>query len=132
ANEEPLSGSEELRRLNEELEISKEELQSTVEELSVANQELSLRNDELRYMRKYAEAIVTTISEPLIVLNTELQIKSANAAFFKVFNLGEKETLSKHFYEIGAGQWNIPELRHLLEKMVHDSSTKDHDEVKKN
>src|SRR5688572_24949884 len=100
ANEELLSGSEELRSLNEELEISKEELQSTVEELSVANQELAFRNDELNRSHKYSEAIVTTIREPLVVLNKDLRVKSANSSFYKTFHLKEKETEDKLFYEL--------------------------------
>ncbi|HTE29089.1 MAG TPA: CheR family methyltransferase, partial [Chryseolinea sp.] len=114
ANEELLSGSEELRSLNEELEISKEELQSTVEELSVANQELILRNDELTYSRKYSEAIVATISEPLVVLKKDLKIKSANSAFYKFFHTNEKEVSEQFFYEIDDEQWNIAELRKML------------------
>jgi two-component system, chemotaxis family, CheB/CheR fusion protein len=121
-NEELLSGSEELRSLNEELEISKEEMQSTVEELSVANQELSFRNDELTYFRQYSEAIITTISQPLIVLDKELQIKTANAAFYKSFEVREKELLNKPFYEIDDSQWNITELRNLLSRTLSDSS----------
>ena len=122
ANEELLSGSEELRSLNEELEISKEELQSTVEELSVANQELTFRNDELTYSRQYAEAIITTISQPLIVLSKDLQIKSANTAFYKSYHLSEKEVLMHHFYEIDEAQWNIAELRKLLAQTLSDQS----------
>jgi two-component system CheB/CheR fusion protein len=115
ANEELLSGSEELRSLNEELEISKEELQSTVEELSVANQELSFRNDELVYARKYLEAIIGTISDPLIVLNRELQVKSANDAFYRFFNLLEKETVGRNLHELDSRHWNVADLKTLLD-----------------
>jgi two-component system CheB/CheR fusion protein len=132
ANEELLSGSEELRSLNEELEISKEELQSTVEELSVSNQELSFRNGELTYSRKYAEAIITTISEPLLVLNKDLVIKSVNTAFYKSFNLSEKETLEQRFYEIDDAQWNIDELRKTLEQTLQENISPAHYELKTN
>jgi two-component system CheB/CheR fusion protein len=121
ANEELLSGSEELRSLNEELEISKEELQSTVEELSVSNQELTFRNDELNYSRNYAEAIITTINEPLIVLTKELKIKSANEAFFRFFDLSEKETTGQNFFELDNNQWEIPELRRIIDRSLQDS-----------
>jgi two-component system, chemotaxis family, CheB/CheR fusion protein len=121
ANEELLSGSEELRSLNEELEISKEELQSTVEELSVSNQELTFRNDELNYSRNYSEAIITTINEPLIVLTKDLRIKSANDAFFRFFNLSEQETTGQNFFELDNNQWEIPELRRIIDRSLHDS-----------
>jgi two-component system CheB/CheR fusion protein len=120
ANEELLSGSEELRSLNEELEISKEELQSTVEELSVSNQELAFRIDQLNYSQKYAEAIVTTISEPIVVLDKDLKVKSANSAFFKKFSQTEQETIGQSFYELENKQWNIPELRRILDRTLND------------
>ncbi len=132
ANEELLSGSEELRSLNEELEISKEELQSTVEELSVANQELAFRNEQISYSRKYAEAIVTTVREPLIVLDTDLRIKSANRAFYKTFHLSEKETEGEYFYEIDNRQWDIPDLRTQLQQTLRETNFSAKYEVKIN
>jgi two-component system CheB/CheR fusion protein len=90
ANEELLSGSEELQSLNEELETSKEELQSTNEELITVNQELFDRNEQYNRSRTYAEAIVTTIHEPLLVLNYNFSIRSANQAFYSIFSLTEK------------------------------------------
>lgn len=122
ANEELLSGSEELRSLNEELEISKEELQSTVEELSVANQELAFKNEQLNYSRKYAEAIVATIREPLIVLDREFRIKSANAAFYETTSLNARAVEGKYFYEIAHEQWNIPALRNEMEHVARDKN----------
>lgn len=122
ANEELLSGSEELRSLNEELEISKEELQSTVEELSVSNQELALRINELNYSRIYSEAIVTTITQPLVVLDSELKVKSANPAFYDVCQRSPKETEGKFFYEINDGQWDIPELRETLARSLKETN----------
>lgn len=122
ANEELLSGSEELRSLNEELEISKEELQSTVEELSIANQELAFRNEQLDYSRKYAEAIITTIREPLIVLDKHLRVKSANAAFYTTFSVTAKETEGEYFYALDGQQWNIPELRSQLERTLLENN----------
>jgi two-component system CheB/CheR fusion protein len=132
ANEELLSGSEELRSLNEELEISKEELQSTVEELSVANQELAFRNEELNRSHKYAEGIVTTIREPLIVLDKDLLVKSANSAFYKTFQRTEKETEGKLFYELENSQWDIPELRKILERALYENTFYESYEVKRN
>lgn len=121
ANEELLSGSEELRSLNEELEISKEELQSTVEELSVANQELAFRNEQLNYSRRYAEAIVSTIQEPLVVLDKDLRIKSANTSFYATFFLNEKEAEGQYFFDIGNKQWDFPEMRKQLQQTVDQS-----------
>jgi two-component system, chemotaxis family, CheB/CheR fusion protein len=122
ANEELLSGSEELRSLNEELEISKEELQSTVEELSVSNQELAFRIDQLSYSRSYSEAIITTIREPLVVLDHESKVKSANRAFYNAFLCEPRETEGKNFFELSDHQWDIPELRGMFERTIAETN----------
>ncbi len=118
ANEELLSGSEELQSLNEELETGKEELQSTNEELTVVNQEIISLNEQVTAARNYAEAIVSTIREPLLVLDATLRVRTANAAFYKTFQVNERETEGVFLYELGSAQWNIAELRRLLEKIL--------------
>ena len=120
ANEELLSGSEELQSLNEELETSKEEIQCTNEELTTLNQELFDRNEQLNLSRIYAESIVTTIREPLIILDKSLRVKTANKSYYEKFKTTEEETEGKLFYKIGNGQWNIPALRSVLEKILYD------------
>ena len=118
ANEELLSGSEELQSLNEELETSKEELQSTNEELTVLNQELVGLNEQLTDARNYSESIVATLYQPLLVLDKHLRVKTANKAFYKTFNVNEQETEGVLVYDLGNRQWNIPELRTLLEEIL--------------
>jgi two-component system, chemotaxis family, CheB/CheR fusion protein len=122
ANEELLSGSEELQSLNEELETTKEEIQSSNEELTIVNQELIERNEQLVHSRKYAEAIVSTIHEPLIILTRDFHIKSANKSFYEKFNESEAQTAGKMFFELGNGKWNIPGLREKLQKILPDQS----------
>ena len=109
-------GSEELQSLNEELETSKEEVQTSNEELIIVNQELFDRNEQLNLSRLYAESIVTTIREPLIILNKELKVRSANRAFYDKFQVTEDETEGKLLFELGNKQWNIPGLKKMLEK----------------
>jgi two-component system CheB/CheR fusion protein len=122
ANEELLSGSEELQTLNEELESSKEEIQSSNEELTILNQELIERNDQLIHSRKYAEAIVSTIHEPLLVLTKELRIKSANKSLYQTFQATEKELEGKPFFEWQNGVWDIAVLREQLESILPNHS----------
>lgn len=118
ANEELLSSSEELQSLNEELETSKEELQTTNEELIVLNQELISLNEQVTTARNYAESIITTIQEPLLVLDKTLRVKTANNAFYKTFHVKEDETEGALIYELGNKQWNIAPLRKLLEEIL--------------
>jgi two-component system CheB/CheR fusion protein len=122
ANEELLSGSEELQSLNEELETSKEELQSTNEELMVLNQEMIDLNEQIAAARNYSESIVANIREPLLVLDKNLRIKTANNSFYKTFRVNEKETEGIVLYDLGDKQWDIPELRTLLEKILPEKS----------
>ncbi|CAM3054203.1 chemotaxis protein CheB [Flavobacterium frigoris] len=118
ANEELQSSNEEMQSLNEELETSKEELQSTNEELIIVNQELLDKQEQFNTARYYAESIVTTIREPLIVLDKRLCIKTANASFYKKFNTEEQDTEGKLFYEIQNHQWDDNLMRSLLEKIL--------------
>ncbi len=122
SNEEILSGSEELQSLNEELETSKEELQSTNEELTVLNHELISLNEQVTDARNYAEAIISTMHEPMLVLGKDLLVKSANKAFYKQFAVREEETEGVPVYELGNRQWNIPKLRELLETIIPKNS----------
>jgi two-component system, chemotaxis family, CheB/CheR fusion protein len=121
ANEELMSGSEELQSLNEELETSKEELQSTNEELIVLNQEMSSLNEQIESERNYSESIVANIREPLLVLDKNLRIRTANNAFFKQFKLKEKDTVGSLIYNLGKNKWDFPELRKLLEEVITEN-----------
>lgn len=110
-NEELLSSTEELQALNEELETSAEELNSNNEELMCVNDELLDRQQQLISARNYAESIIKTIREPLVIIDTDFMIKSANSSFYKYFNVSENETEGYSFFEIGNCQWDIPNLR---------------------
>lgn len=68
--------------------------------------------------RDYAEAIVETVREPLVVLNGKLRIITANRSFYKIFHVKKKETEGKLIYKLGNGQWDNPQLRQLLEKIL--------------
>jgi len=68
--------------------------------------------------KDFAEAIVETLHEPLLVLHADLTIKSANPAFYDWFKVTPEETLGKKIYDLGNGQWNIPSLRTLLDDVL--------------
>ncbi|GCE25128.1 hypothetical protein KDA_06120 [Dictyobacter alpinus] len=118
ANEESLSSNEELQSLNEELETSKEEIQASNEELLVVNTELQQRNTQVQDARNFADAVVETIREPLLILDADLYIQRANPAFYQHFQVDPAETQGHQIFELGGGQWNIPALRTLLEKLL--------------
>ncbi len=129
ANEELLSSSEELQSLNEEMETGKEELQSTNEELMIVNQEMISLNEQVTAAKDYSEAIIDNMHEPLLVLDKKLRIKTGNNAFYKTFRVNEKETEDVLIYDLGNKQWDIPELRRLLEKILPEKSVFNNFEV---
>lgn len=68
--------------------------------------------------RAYLQSIVDTVCAPLIVLDENLRVVSANRAFYQTFRVAPEQTESQLFHEVGDGQWNIPELRQLLEEII--------------
>lgn len=80
----------------------------------------------------YAEAIVETVRQPLIVLDKNLKVRSTNQAFFDTFKMTEKETLGKYVYDLNGGEWNIPALKKLLETILPQNSHFNDFEVRHN
>ena len=68
--------------------------------------------------RAYAENIVDTVRQPLLVLDAGLRVLSANRSFYQAFRVTPQETEGKPFYELGNGQWDIPALRPLLAEIL--------------
>src|SRR6478672_6422059 len=62
-----------------------------------------------------AHAIVDTVRDPLLVLDNKLRVIAASRSFYQTFQLSDREVRGRLLYEIDEGQWNIPELRSLLE-----------------
>jgi PAS domain S-box-containing protein len=68
--------------------------------------------------RALAQAIVDTIREPLLVLDRDLRVVTANRAFYLMFRMNRQDVQGRPVYALGDGQWNIPELRLLLESIA--------------
>ncbi len=66
----------------------------------------------------YAEAFVGTVREAFLVLDGELRVKWATTAFYRAFRVSARQTEGQLLYELGNGQWDIPQLRKLLEKIL--------------
>ncbi len=67
---------------------------------------------------RLAEAVVATVREPLLVLDGELRVVSANRAFYTTFNVTPDTTIGTLMYDLGNRQWDIPALRTLLEEIL--------------
>ncbi len=79
--------------------------------------------EDTQHAREYAEAVVDTIWEPLIVLDKDLRVHRATPGFYRTFQVSQAETEGVLIYELGNGQWNIPRLRLLLENILPRNSS---------
>ena len=61
----------------------------------------------LQYEKTYAESIVETVQDPLIVLDGQLRITSANSAFYRMFQVKPEEVVGRVIYDLGNQQWDI-------------------------
>ena len=68
--------------------------------------------------REFAENVINTVREPLLSLDQDLRIVTANKSFYEVFKVNPEETIGQLIYDIGNKQWDIPKLRELLEKIL--------------
>jgi len=80
------------------------------------------RTPLLENAQSFAQDIVDTVREPLLILDADLRVRFANRAFYHTFQVSHEETEDHHIYELGNGQWDIPALRTLLEDIVPQSS----------
>jgi two-component sensor histidine kinase len=76
-----------------------------------------------------AQAIVDTVREPLLVLDQDLRVVAASRSFLTSFDVSSEVTLGRLVYELGEGEWNIPALRHLLERIVPEHNVMEDFEV---
>jgi len=76
--------------------------------------------DQARAARDYAEAVVAAVRHPMLVLDRDLRVVSASAAYLKAFRVTDKETRGNLVHRLGNGQWAIPRLREQLEKVARE------------
>lgn len=81
--------------------------------------------------RILAQAIVETLREPLLVLDGELRVVAASRSFYKTFDLRRQDVQGLQIYALAKGQWNIPELRLLLESILPQNAVMDAYEVER-
>jgi chemotaxis protein methyltransferase CheR len=67
--------------------------------------------------------LVETIREGLLVLEPDLTVRFANRTFCATFGVAREDTVGRKLYELGNGQWDIPELRSLIEIILPDRAT---------
>ena len=86
----------------------------------------------LEAARDFAQGILETVQQPLIVLDAQMRVLQANDAFYQMFAVDPKATEKSVFFDLGNGQWNIPQLRQLFWKILSENSRVENFEVKHN
>lgn len=116
-----ISSEDEIRLLKKRIVV--------LEEMNSHYKEMEAKVSEARM---YAENIVETVREPLLIMDGELKVFSANKAFFETFKVKSEETLGQFIYNLGNGQWNIPGLKKLLREIITKRNTLDDYEMEHN
>ena len=136
-HEEVLASNEELQSKNEEYEATQEELQAANEELRSVNEEIIDRNSDLAKLNEeviasnvqireagdYAQAIVDTVREPVVILDENFNVQTVNESFCSTFQTETKDSIGKPIFMLGNGQWDIPSLRKLLRDILPQKNT---------
>jgi PAS domain S-box-containing protein len=99
------------------------------DELSDLARESNEMVAKLKAYSEYAESIINTVREPLIVLDQDLRVVKVSRSFYEFFNVKPEETMGQLIYDLGNKQWDIPKLRELLETILPEKATFDNYEV---
>lgn len=84
--------------------------------------EIHKLNNEIRRAKDYSDNIVETVRDALLIMDTDLRILSANRSFYRLFESKSENTVGKFIYELEDGNWDIPELRILLEEIIPEKT----------
>lgn len=85
--------------------------------------------DDIEDERALAQAIVDTVREPLLVLDADLRVVAASRSFYLTFRVNRQDTQGRLLYALGDGQWDIPGLRTLLDKIAPEHGVMEDYEV---
>jgi len=62
----------------------------------------------IRESRDYAEAIIATVHEPLIVLDENLRVQTANRSFYEDFQVTPEETANRLLFDLAITSGTSP------------------------
>ena len=87
------------------------------------------RFTKIEEARAFAQAIIDTVREPFLVLDQDLRVLAASRSFYQTFKVSSDDTQGRLLYALGDGQWDIPGLRLLLEKIIPERGVMEDYEV---
>jgi two-component system CheB/CheR fusion protein len=91
---------------------------SDINKLKTAYEKINKLSQDIQLAREYADNIIDTIRESLLILDKDLKVLSANRSFYKMFKTVSEKTVGKFIYELDDKKWELPELRELLEQII--------------
>jgi len=104
-------------------------MRQQIVELKVSEADHKHMERSLKESSEYADNIVATVREPLLVLDADLSVILANHSFYSTFQVTPEDTEGKLIYNLGNRQWDIPRLRELLEGILIKNTSFDDFEV---
>ncbi len=105
---------------------------SDINKLKKTAEEIAVLSKEVLLSREYADNIIDTVRESLIILDKDLKVISANRSFYKMFNTVSEKTVGKFIYDLDDKKWELPQLRKLLEEIIPKQNVFENYEVEYN
>jgi two-component system CheB/CheR fusion protein len=102
---------------------------NTIEGVSIAFLDTTRTKLAAEQARAFEEGIVEAVREPFLVLDAGLTVVRANRSFYRAFRVEPAEVERRSIFELGNGQWDIPRLRELLERLLPENHSFDDFEV---
>jgi two-component system CheB/CheR fusion protein len=106
--------------------------ENKIEGAVISFQDIDALKRLLEQTRAYADTLVESAREAILILDAKLRVVVANRPFYKSFRVAASDVIQKSIFELGNRQWNIPALRSLLESITHRKTRIDDFEVRHN
>ena len=97
---------------------AEKELHEAYRQIQENSEKLKKANTDLGDAKLYAESIVGAVRHPLIILDEDLRVVSANDAFYRFYSVSKEATVDRHVYEVGDRQWDTNGLLTLLKEVL--------------
>jgi two-component system CheB/CheR fusion protein len=105
---------------------------SDINAAKAASEKIGALGQDIQLAREYAENVIDTVRESLLILDKEMKVVSANRSFYKMFHTSSAQTVGISIYQLDGNAWNIPKLRELLEKIIPERNIFEDFEVEYN
>jgi PAS domain S-box-containing protein len=106
--------------------------ENKIEGAVISFQDIDALKRLLEETRAYADTLIESAREAILILDANLKVVVANPPFYRIFRVAASDVIQKSIFELGNRQWNIPALRNLLESITHHKTRIDDFEVRHN